>query len=235
MTIEADVSVTENARIVPPCSSCRRAEAAQGRKMCGACLEKARRKMIVRRDAGQCYECRAPVERGHTRCRPCLDVRATIRSALVRERSLAGLCIACGVPPAPAMAAMKCLKHYFAAVAALANHRVQDGPRLEGTVVGEIWERQKGRCMYTRLPLILGGGLTGVLTASLDHKVSLDSGGDNSAENLQWVSSFVNFLKGRLTDEEFRNVLGRAGLRRLTAVVRARAMATALSEPVRSP
>jgi hypothetical protein len=203
------------------CSNCFNARAAPGRKLCLRCLEKASSKMRRRKEAGQCYECASPVETGHTRCRRCLDARAADRRSKNESRTAAGLCYACGEPAEAAVAAGKCARHFFAAAAALVTYRGR-GHRITGAELEAAWRRQNGLCNYTRLPMMLGGGNNQALTASVDHVISLETGGDNSATNLQWVACLANSMKGRLTDTEFRYILGPAGLRRLAKVARSR-------------
>jgi hypothetical protein len=201
------------------CSNCKKRRPAPGRKLCSYCLENARRKMQARKAAGRCYECGAPVDKGHTRCRPCLNERKHIRARLIAERTRAGLCITCGDPAMPADAGPRCLNHYFCAIAALANHRIRTAAKVSGDDLAALWKKQAGLCAYTGLRLLPGAGKDHPLAASLDHKISRESGGGNDITNLHWTACGVNGIKGRLTDGEFRYILGRAGLKRLAAII----------------
>ncbi len=58
-----------------------------------------------------------------------------------------------------------------------------------------LWEKQRGLCALTGMPLDN--------TAELDHKVPRSRGGKNEIENVRWVLKDVNKMKAHLTDEEF--------------------------------
>jgi CRISPR/Cas system Type II protein with McrA/HNH and RuvC-like nuclease domain len=61
----------------------------------------------------------------------------------------------------------------------------------------ELFEKQGGRCFYSDEILIPG------VNASLDHQLPQCRGGDNSPQNIQWVTSDINRVKGKKTHEEF--------------------------------
>lgn len=73
--------------------------------------------------------------------------------------------------------------------------RTTQGKATAESLMGLI-KSQEYRCQ-------LSGILLEPSTAALDHKVPISSGGSDSIENLQWVSSDVNKAKGSMSQEEF--------------------------------
>jgi hypothetical protein len=61
--------------------------------------------------------------------------------------------------------------------------------------IASIWRKQMGRCALTGVRLDR--------TAQLDHILPKARGGDDTAENLQWLAADVNLAKKEKTDEEF--------------------------------
>lgn len=61
--------------------------------------------------------------------------------------------------------------------------------------ISSIWYKQRGICVYTGKKLDR--------TAQLDHKVPVCKGGDNSPNNLQWITAESNRVKRSMTHEEF--------------------------------
>lgn len=64
-----------------------------------------------------------------------------------------------------------------------------------------LWNKQDGRCAYTKLELSFGNHVD-ECTASLDR---IDSSGDYIEGNVQFVHKTINKMKWDLTDMEFRN------------------------------
>lgn len=58
-----------------------------------------------------------------------------------------------------------------------------------------LWHKQRGRCAYTGKRLDR--------TANIDHKMPISKGGDNSADNLHWVTPDANSVKATMTHDEF--------------------------------
>jgi hypothetical protein len=61
--------------------------------------------------------------------------------------------------------------------------------------ISRIWYQQRGICIYTGRRLDR--------TAQLDHKVPVCKGGDNSPDNLQWITAEANRVKRSMTHSEF--------------------------------
>jgi predicted DNA-binding protein YlxM (UPF0122 family) len=61
----------------------------------------------------------------------------------------------------------------------------------------ELVKKQDFKCALT------GQDITDPSLASLDHIVPVSNGGGNEVNNLQWVLSEVNRMKGTLTQERF--------------------------------
>ena len=85
-----------------------------------------------------------------------------------------------------------CLADWFKNVAS-----VHFGTRKLGQSLRELWDSQKGLCVYSGEALIPG------FNASLDHKIPITRGGHISLENVQWVSKRVNIMKTDMSDGEF--------------------------------
>lgn len=61
----------------------------------------------------------------------------------------------------------------------------------------ELLEQQKSQCAYTGLPISIG------LNAAVDHKLPKSKGGTNDLQNLHWIHSGVNLMKGNMDHIEF--------------------------------
>lgn len=61
--------------------------------------------------------------------------------------------------------------------------------------ISMAWYNQRGRCAYTGKKLDR--------SAQLDHKVPVCRGGDNAADNLQWITAEANRVKRSMTHAEF--------------------------------
>lgn len=62
----------------------------------------------------------------------------------------------------------------------------------------DVWHKQKGRCVYTKLPLLA--------TANKPNTVSLDRIDSNKGyvtDNVQFVCSAVNKMKSNMTESQF--------------------------------
>jgi hypothetical protein len=70
------------------------------------------------------------------------------------------------------------------------------GPVVTGRQIAELLKRQQYRCAYT------GDDLTPD-TASLDHVVPLQRGGEHAIANMAVVRHDVNMAKGTMTRDEF--------------------------------
>jgi hypothetical protein len=100
------------------------------------------------------------------------------------------MCIDCGQAE-PADASTKCLVCYLKDRSTKlfgTNRRWKD--------LLDLYERQQGRCAWSRLPITIG------TDAYLDHIVPRASGGGDELANLQWLYGPVNRIKDCLTEEE---------------------------------
>jgi CRISPR/Cas system Type II protein with McrA/HNH and RuvC-like nuclease domain len=59
-------------------------------------------------------------------------------------------------------------------------------------------EKQNYRCAYTGELLVVGEQ-----KATIDHKRPISRGGDDSVDNLHWITKRMNEMKGAFTHEEF--------------------------------
>lgn len=75
------------------------------------------------------------------------------------------------------------------------------------TFLNELWERQKGRCKLTDLPMVLSvpKGEPNDLIVSVDR---IDSDAQYSPENLQLTCWFANRWKGTTPNDQFIKLLG---------------------------
>lgn len=71
------------------------------------------------------------------------------------------------------------------------------GSAKRGPLLQELFERQGGRCAFTGVVLVPGEN------ASIDHIIPVSRGGDDSIENLHWVTKEANRVKADLTAAEF--------------------------------
>ena len=140
-----------------------------------------------RRARGRCLGCGAR-RRGKAKCKTCLRAAADKQAALRRSRASVGGCELCKLPR---VMGNRCLRHWFYRMAASC------GSARRGPLFQEMFERQGGRCAFTGVVLVPGEN------ASLDHIIPLSRGGDDSIENLHWVTKEVNRVKADLTAAEF--------------------------------
>ncbi len=136
--------------------------------------------------------CRREASPNRNICQQCHD--STIASkkrqnVLLREQ---GLCIACRQSSPDTLRCKTCtLKNSL---------RKSLGCELLAGAL-RLFDQQQGRCGYTGLPIVIGKD------ASLDHKTPRSRGGANSLDNLHWVHSGVNRLKGDMDHAEFKAFL----------------------------
>lgn len=116
-------------------------------------------------------------------------------SGYYEKRKGLGLCVYCEAPP---IVGAVCLSCWFKITAV--NHL---GSRKYGPAIQEIWNKQEGRCIYTRILLIPGPRGSSKGNASLDHKIPINKGGTNDLTNLQWTTDSINRMKTDMSEEEF--------------------------------
>lgn len=121
-------------------------------------------------------------------------VRGTGKGSYLKRKEL-GLCVYCESPPTVGAVCLLC---WFKITAV--NHL---GSRKLGPAIQDIWEKQEGRCVYTKILLIPGPRVEIGGNASLDHKIPVTKGGSNDLTNLQWTTDVVNRMKSDLTENEF--------------------------------
>jgi 5-methylcytosine-specific restriction endonuclease McrA len=91
-----------------------------------------------------------------------------------------------------------CEPCWYASIARSAlGIKTREEARRRGPELLDMFRKQNGKCAYTGVDLVPG------VNASLDHKVPKALGGNDSPENLQWVTFNVNRAKNSLTEEEF--------------------------------
>jgi len=122
----------------------------------------------------QCNDCRLMNSKGNKQ-----------KTQLLREQ---GLCITCRCPSQLTSRCPTCsLK------GSLAKSKVQ----VPIAALKQLLVDQDNRCGYTGLPLELGKN------ASLDHIHPRAKGGSDDIQNLHWVESSVNRMKGDKSHSEF--------------------------------
>ena len=148
-----------------------------------------------RKENGICVDCSSAVADGHIRCEVHLQVINSSVLSLHEGRLKDGLCPRCGketcVPDR-----RQCSICFLKSVSVTLW-----GSRSRWRELLELFEKQDGKCAYSRVPLILGGG------ASIDHIVPRSRGGTNEIGNLQWVDLIVNRMKSDLMENEFFDLL----------------------------
>jgi hypothetical protein len=88
------------------------------------------------------------------------------------------------------------LRFFFSrAKAHITRLKSSESPDNLCQTISRIWYQQRGVCVYTGKRLDR--------TAQLDHKVPVSRGGDNSHNNLQWITAESNRVKKCMTHEEF--------------------------------
>lgn len=95
------------------------------------------------------------------------------------------------------------------------KRKTEDSNRLEGLPDKEkLWRKllrvfkQGFRCDYCgRMMMISDPTPRNPRSFSLEHKQSIDSGGDNSLQNLTFVCTRCNNLKGTMSAETFREFI----------------------------
>lgn len=87
-------------------------------------------------------------------------------------------------------------RYYFRVLASTHNRRCKLGKRLSGYDLWKLYKKQRGKCVLTGKKLNKGN-------ISLDHIVSVYTGGTNDLDNLRFIDIKVNVMKNILGDAEF--------------------------------
>ncbi len=148
---------------------------------------------LKRKALGICQACKSPARPGKTLCSDC-NRKASARGIHYSRLRLArGLCAGCSNP-----AINGCKRCENCSIKQIA--RVNLGYAVKTgawRLLKEKLAAQNFTCAYSGERLVVGAN------ASLDHILPRSRGGDNSLDNLQWVTLSVNYMKRDLTHEEF--------------------------------
>jgi hypothetical protein len=172
------------------CCYCKTNPPKTGTNWCSACCEQATKNEKDLIKLGFCASC--PKQRENYRpiyCYECLVKRREYEAERRKRRIANNLCGKCVKNP-PLPNNTNCLDCWFKNKAASNTRTVKNTQALK-----DMWERQKGRCAISGLPMTPG------LDASLDHIIPKSKGGSNTVTNLQWVLFDVNSLKSNNTIE----------------------------------
>jgi len=179
------------------CIACGKNKARKGKVKCKGCAEQHQSARLVRcrqaKQAGLCTKChKAKAVGGGSRCEKCRSQLCDIIKRRSRRSKEKGICTNCNSNKAM-LGRTKCEKCAVYHMAWLAGTTYE--------IAMEIWNKQKGICVYTGAQLILGRG------ASIDHKTPKSRGGSDEASNLQWISDAANRAKLTMTDQEYRDFI----------------------------
>ena len=125
-------------------------------------------------------------------CKVCSD--SLVASTKRQNKSLReqGLCIACREPSNGCLRCSKC---------ALKNALGRSNLNATIDDLFQLLEDQKHCCAYTGLAIQAG------VNAAVDHKQPKSKGGSGELQNLHWVESNINKLKGNMLHDEFIDYL----------------------------
>jgi hypothetical protein len=187
--IMRNLRTKQEAREQKLCVICRKPWSGET-KSCAECKEKQQSNWSRRADSNFCSRCGSEKNGTRKSCSSCLEkMRAQTK---LRRDNLAAedRCIRCGTPKTGP--SFFCDRHIFHQAA-----RRWLGNSKHWHELASLFAKQGGRCVYTGELLVLGGN------ASLDHKVPRSRGGDNTIDNVQWVTLEVNRIKNDMTHHEF--------------------------------
>ena len=134
-------------------------------------------------------QCKREAKTGKKLCENCSDSLKQSKRRQNETLKAAGLCVDCRQQSNGNLRCSEC---------SLRNSL----RRLFGSIVkfDELKSKlsqQNARCAYTGLSLVIGEN------ASVDHIQPKSKGGTDELQNLHWVHSGVNRLKGSMSHEEF--------------------------------
>jgi hypothetical protein len=148
----------------------------------------------------QCIKCLETKElenfkRSDSNTNICKQCRYAAKAVWHNRLKSRGLCISCSKEPK--------LEHHNRCYGCwfryMAGKHLNDPNMAEQLI--KVFNAQNGLCIYTKQPLILG------LNTSLDHiKPKSLYPEYNTIDNLQFVLTHVNTMKGTLSHEEFINL-----------------------------
>lgn len=144
-----------------------------------------------RRNSGFCIDCGLAATAGYSTCLNCRNLDTHRRSAIVALRRASGLCV-CQQP--------LLLDGYVCETCWFRNktQKATSLGRSRWKLLKDLLESQNYLCAYTGEKLVVGEQV-----ATIDHKRPTSRGGDDSLENLHWITKRMNEMKGNFTHEEF--------------------------------
>lgn len=184
------------------CLACWKRLCVSGKTMCMECVtrkrDRARRIRFDRKASGCCVDCNCMAITGQRRCAKHSEITRIYVRGKKAERLDSGRCVDCGRCKEETTSS-RCVSCYLKH---LSRTRLNDSRRW--TELRELFAQQS-LCPYTGIKLTL------TVNASLDHKASSSRGGGNDISNLQWVYAKgyfdVNWMKGEMTDAEFKDAI----------------------------
>lgn len=129
---------------------------------------------------------------GRKLCESCHSSNYKSNKRRVKKLKEQGLCIGCRKPASALRCNICCLKNSL--------RRLLGSNELLNDVL-IMFDQQNGICTYSGLPIVIG------VNASLDHKTPKSKGGSNDLENLHWVHSGINRLKGDMNHQDFQKFI----------------------------
>ena len=145
-------------------------------------------------DNGLCTWCAKPFNGKRKLCPSCQKKNGNIIKQKRKNRLKNGLCYCCDNLREPGSNCC-CYKHWMQKTCINRTGNVRNWE-----YIAELFEKQGRICPYTGINLVLGQN------AQLDHKIPLIRGGTNEPENLEWIDSEINRMKGKRTKNEFISI-----------------------------
>jgi methylenetetrahydrofolate dehydrogenase (NADP+)/methenyltetrahydrofolate cyclohydrolase len=142
---------------------------------------------------GKCQKCGENLDRKGTFCSLCCEQNNDYWNDKKKKKLEMGECFTCSNKALTAQT--RCEVCYLKCLA----YRCLDD-RSKWEQLKDLFEKQN-ICPYSGVQLQLG------INSSIDHKISIEKGGINMIENLQWVYTPVNTMKWDFTEDEFLNLI----------------------------
>lgn len=139
---------------------------------------------------GKCQDCTNFVTDNKNRCNICLEKAKISKQKTRKTRNKNGFCYICGVRYITLN--KRCDECVLKEIAYRILGTASKWPDLKN-----IFDKQKGRCPYSNIPLTLGDN------AQLDHIVPKSKGGPNTINNIHWVDRIVNKMKSNIPEKIF--------------------------------